>query len=455
MRSPGHAPATAELAAVTAGVAAPARRERTERWSEQMAVLAPALAVAGVLVLVWLIAYPHTPDLAAQVYRVGLFRQLGFAVWDGNWYAGHHLPGYSLLFPALGTAIGLRAAGALCVLASTALFASLVAGEYGRAARWGAAAFAVAAVGDVWLGRLAFALGVAIALGAALALRRGHPLAAGVLAVLAAAASPVAGLLLGLAAATVAIVQRSPRALLALAVPAAAVVLPLAMLFPEGGYEPFPFLSFAVTVAVIAAFAAALPAEERLLRAGAGVYLAACVLCLLVHSPVGSNIERYGVLLGAPLLLCALLRDRPGEGRAGIGLAGALALAAIGTWVLWGPVRETSSGGRNPCHRQRVLPAARALPRRARRGSDPDRGAAHALALGGGDARPARGAGTRLGEAARQPLRRRAARERRRRARLPRMAGPRGGLIRRAARRPARSVQCRRGPSDPLGDCRT
>ncbi len=312
-------------------------------------MIAPALAFAGALVLAWLVVEPRTPDLAAQVYRVGLFRQLGFAVWDGNWYAGHHMPGYSLLFPALGTAIGLRAAGALCVLASTALFASLAAGEYGRAARWGAAAFALAAVGDIWLGRLAFALGVAIALGAALAFQRGHPLGAAVLAALAAAASPVAGLLLGLAALTVAVSRRSPRALLALAAPAAAVVLPLAVLFPEGGYEPFPVLSFAATVVVIGAFVLALPREERVLRVGAGVYLVACVLCLLVHSPVGSNIERYGVLLGAPLLLCALLRDRGAGARlAGIGVAGALALAAIGTWVLWGPVRETAAVAGTP-----------------------------------------------------------------------------------------------------------
>ena len=339
IRPAGHEPATAELAAPAAAARVDAPPRRAPAF---VAVAAPALALAAGLLAVWLAFYPHTPDLAAQVYRVGLFRQLGFAVWDGNWYAGHHLPGYSLLFPALGTLIGLRAAGALCVLVSTCLFAALVAGEYGRAARWGAAAFAVAAVGDVWLGRLAFALGVAIALGAALALRRGHPVAAGLLAALAAAASPVAGLLLGLAAATAAIARRSPRPLLALAAPAAAVVLPLALLFPEGGYEPFPILSFAVTVAVIAAFALALPREEPVLRIGAAVYLAACLLCLLVRSPVGSNIERYGVLLGAPLLLCALVRaPRPRSALAAA--AGALALAALGTWALWGPVRETAA----------------------------------------------------------------------------------------------------------------
>jgi hypothetical protein len=327
------------------------RAEPAARWSELAATIAPAVALSVALVAVWLILDPRTPDLAAQVYRVGLFRQLGFAVWDDNWYAGHHLPGYSLLFPALGSMMGVRTVGALCVPISTALFAALAAGEWPRGARWGAMAFAVAALGDVWLGRVPFALGVSLALGAGLSLRRGHPFLAAALAALAAAASPVAGLLLGLAAATVALSTRSPRALLALAAPAAAVVVPLAMLFPEGGFEPFPLGSFAVTVALTGAFLLALPAGEQLLRIGALVYLAACVLCLLVHSPVGSNIERYGVLLGAPLLLCALTEHRArGTARlrpAGAAI-GALALAAIATWVLWGPVRETAAVDGSP-----------------------------------------------------------------------------------------------------------
>ena len=45
----------------------------------------------------------------------------------------------------------------------------------------------------------------------------------------------------------------------------------------------------------------------------ADLYLLACLLCLLIHSPVGSNIERYGVLLAGPLLLCVRL-GAPGQG---------------------------------------------------------------------------------------------------------------------------------------------
>jgi hypothetical protein len=305
----------------------------------------PALALAGALVALWLVLDPRTPDLAAQVYRVGLFGRSGFATFDEHWYAGHALLGYSLLYPALGSLVGARMVGALCAPISTVLFVALVAPVYGRrAAMWGGGVFAVAAVGDVWLGRLTFALGVSFALAAALAYARGRRGPALALALASAAASPVAALGLGLAALTLALDSRSPRALLVLALGPAALVLAMAALFPEGGSEPFPLLSFIATAAVTLAFLAALPRGSRLLRTGGGVYLLACLGCLAVRSPVGSNIERYAVLLAAPLLTCALVAAR---GRARPWL-GALALAGIAVWVLWGPVRETEAVAGSP-----------------------------------------------------------------------------------------------------------
>ena len=122
----------------------------------------------------------------------------------------------------------------------------------------------------------------------------------------------MAGLLLALAALTVSLWQRSAGPLATLALPTAAVVLPLAALFPEGGSEPFPLLSFIATAAVGVAFLIALPRGESLLRLGGVVYVAACVVCLLVRSPVGSNIERYGVLLAGPLLSSPCWGNAPG-----------------------------------------------------------------------------------------------------------------------------------------------
>ena len=315
------------------------------------------VGLALCLTAIWLIVDPRTPDLAAAVYRVENFRQLGLAVWDEHWYAGHHLPGYSLLLPPLGALLGLPALGAVAVLSSTTLFERLARSFYGDGARWGTALFAVAAVGDVWAGRMAFALGVALALAAALALRREHAYAAVALGALCAAASPVAGALLGLAGLTATLASRSPRPVLVLALPAAFVVGALAALFPEGGYEPYPILSFAATALVTLAFLSALPPGERSLRIGGLLYLLVCVGCLLVHSPVGSNIERYGVLLAGPLLLCCSLgggvRDaeaRPGDARRFPVRAPvlALALAAAAVWIVWGPARETIAVAGSP-----------------------------------------------------------------------------------------------------------
>ena len=299
--------------------------------------------LTAMLIALWLAVDPRTPDLAAQVYRVGLFRELGFAVWDEHWYAGHGLLGYSLLYPPLAALFGMRLLAAMSVLASSVLFERLARSVYGDAARWGAAWFAVAALGDVWIGRLTFALGISFALAAGLALVRGRWLCAGLLAAVCAAASPVAGVLLGLAGVSIALARRSPLVAVTLAGPAAAVVLALAVVFPEGGYEPYPILSFAATLLVVVVFLWALPRGARLLRIGAYVYLVACVACLLVHSPLGSNIERYAVLLAGPLLLCARLSARGDDAsrRAGVNPAAAAALCVIAVWVAWGPVRET------------------------------------------------------------------------------------------------------------------
>ncbi|MEA2334534.1 MAG: hypothetical protein QOG40_1024 [Solirubrobacteraceae bacterium] len=301
------------------------------------------LLVAGALLVVWLLVAPRTPDLAAAAYRLDLFKHLGLAVYDEHWYAGHDLPGYSVLFGPLAWVFGLRVVGALSVLASVACFEALAVAAYGRSARWAAVLFALAAVGDVWIGRLAFALGVSFALGAVLAHSRGRPRLAAVLALASAAASPVAGVLLGLIAVTDAIWRRSALPLLALGIPAAVVVLALALLFPEGGFQPYPTLSFAATVAVVAAFAWGLPRGHGRLRLGAALYLLACVVFLLVRTPMGSNIERYAVLLAGPLLLCALLSALQSPTRAPLRLLApaVIALCAWAAWAAWGPLRET------------------------------------------------------------------------------------------------------------------
>src|SRR5207302_3918032 len=105
--------------------------------------------------------------------------------------------------------------GCAAVLVSVAVFELLAREAYGQRACLAAVGFAVAAVGDVWVGRVAFALGVALALSAFLAFHRGRVLVAAALAALCAAASPVAGALLALAGVTRALTARSVRPALA------------------------------------------------------------------------------------------------------------------------------------------------------------------------------------------------------------------------------------------------
>jgi hypothetical protein len=343
------------------------------------------VVVGAGLLVAWLLADPRTPDLAAQAYRVGLYERTGFGVFDERWYGGHGLPGYGLLFAPGASLVGMRLLATISVLVSILLFERLVVEVYGDGwlVRAGACVFAVAAVGDVWSGRLTFAFGVTFGVACVFALWRGHPWAGGALAGVCGAASPVAGLLLLLGVFTYALDRRSVRVLAMVGVPVVLVLGPLELLFSEGGFEPYPVRSFGATVVVMVAFLWAVPPREHLLRLGAVVYLIACVLALAIHTAMGSNIERYGVLLAGPLLLCALGRDRrdthgrgvldggvdggwaprpwaggPGGGgsaggsplkrgpaRAHTRARGAVVLgvclAAIGVWIVWGPVRET------------------------------------------------------------------------------------------------------------------
>jgi hypothetical protein len=169
---------------------------------------------------------------------------------------------------------------------------------------------------------------------------RERPWLAAALTAVCTATSPVAGLLLALAGATHVLVARRALAGLTLVAPAFLVVLPLELLFPEGGWEPFAASSVTATLAVALAFLYAVPREERLLRIGGLVYLGVTVLSIL-PTPMGSNIDRYAVLLAGPLALCAFGRD--GFRQAGRPLAATvLAVAGIVVWTVWGPVREST-----------------------------------------------------------------------------------------------------------------
>jgi len=330
-----------------------ARRLRSGAIAGARRLRSAAIAAAGsapwllaaILAVAWLIFAPDTPDLAAQVYRAGLFEREGFTLFNANWYGGHHTPAYSILFPPLGALLGVRVVGVLAAVASAALFERIARHHFGAvAARWGALWFGAGTVADLLIGRLTFAVGVAVGLAAVLALQRGHrPVALG-LAVACTLTSPVAGLFLALAGVAHWLAARE-RVGLGLAAAATTPAIVLTALFPEDGSQPYPPGTLLAIVGCCALLAWLAPASERGLRTGTLVYLASALAAFAVASPMGANASRLGVAFAGPLALCAAVAAGASQRRRRAVLAAAVPLLA---WQWWAPVRETLKGVGDP-----------------------------------------------------------------------------------------------------------
>ena len=147
---------------------------RLERWADSARRLWEPGLVSGTLALVYLIAAPSTADFAAQTFRVGLFEHQGLAAWDNLWFGGHHLPGYGFILPLLGSLVSPRLVASFAVVVSALLFAEIAYARWGERARIGVVWFAASASISLFTGRLTFAIGIALALGAVFALQRGR-----------------------------------------------------------------------------------------------------------------------------------------------------------------------------------------------------------------------------------------------------------------------------------------
>jgi hypothetical protein len=296
---------------------------------------APVLTAAA-LGLLYVIVSPTSFDLAAHLLRAKLFSADGFGIWDNWWYAGHHTPGYSTLFPPVAAASSPQLAGAIAATATAALFEPIARARFGPDAWVGATWFALGTATNLFTGRLAFAFGLLPAMAGLFALLRRRPWIAALLGALTALCSPVASLFAALAgaahaAAAVAAVSRDeldqdPRAdvrrrLLSaarVALPgagfAAAALTPvglLAVAFPEGGMEPFALATLLPLLPIAAVALVALPPRAPGLRAGVALYAVACVAAYAIPSPVGSNAARLGPLAAGPLAALVWYRRRP------------------------------------------------------------------------------------------------------------------------------------------------
>lgn len=287
--------------------------------------LVPALAAAA-MGAAYLIASPDTADMAAHTYRTWLWNQVGFATWNAQWYGGHHMAGYSLLYPPLAALAGTRFVGVAAAVAAVALFA-LVARRLAPSPTAAALAtwlFLGGVLSNVVIGRMPFTLGIALAVGAWACARRSR-LAAALLSLASVWASPVTGVFLAVAAVALVTSARAHRpqgergadrlTALALGGPAVLGGVAMAVLFPEGGTDHFVGTAFWPMFLVCLGALALVDPTRRTAIWSAAIYVTVLVAAFAIPNPLGQNALRPGVVLGPALLV---LFARPRAPRAAI-----------------------------------------------------------------------------------------------------------------------------------------
>jgi hypothetical protein len=290
-----------------------------------------ALATAALVLFV----LPPGGDLAAHLYQRGFFIKNGFAFWNNYWYAGRYsFVTYSIGFYPLAALVGIKVVSLAAVAVSTAVFAVVLARQWGDAARWPIRAFAVVWPLILISGELPFLVGMAFAISAVLAAQARRLWLFTLLVLSTLLMSPLALLFLGVLAAGTAIANRNAwRSAARFGAPVAlcaGIEALLILLFPSGGRFPFSFVELLPVIAFCAAgFAATWRLDRGKPLAGFfAVYLLANLASFAVPSALGENVGRLRYLaLPVALLVCALRLWRPR------GLT-VLALVLVASWNL-------------------------------------------------------------------------------------------------------------------------
>ncbi|MFF5565986.1 MFS transporter [Streptomyces sp. NPDC012623] len=303
-------------------------------------VLFTALVAAAVHVL-WFFFFANSGgDIAAQDAWAEFVGRHPDSAYNLAWYGGMHPVSYSVVSPYLMSVLGVRTTMMVAGTVGAALTSLILVRV--RAVRNPVAcsmAGVFAYLCNALSGRVTFGLGVMFAVAAVASVfcwpyrwrekRWLKGVAAAPLAALATAASPVAGLFLGVIAAALFLNKRRPGAY-ALGLAPAAVVALSAWLFPFSGTQPMsvgtaslPFL-FSVFVVVL------VPGEWRTVRVAAAVYGAGVLLTYVVDSQIGSNVSRLAMIIGGVVLLAALPYTAPRSWR---WYALVLAFVGLNFWI--------------------------------------------------------------------------------------------------------------------------
>ncbi len=256
-----------------------------------------------VLCLVVLAVGLRGSDTPAESYRVWLFQHRGLVLWDNQWYGGHHVLGYSVIFPPLAGLLGSAVVGTLSCVFTTLFLTRLIRREVDGDHTLGLLWLAAAVVVDLVIGRLPFALGLTGASLAMLEVTNGRRARVGLAAAAGSLASPLVGLLLLLVG--VAWLRARPwREVAPLGFAVAGLVA--AGVFPDGGVFPFPWITLVGVLGVVAVGLVVVPSSSSVIRTGLLVYGAVAIVLFIVPSPVGGNLGRPASLLAGPVAAIVL-----------------------------------------------------------------------------------------------------------------------------------------------------
>ncbi|MEU6394128.1 MFS transporter [Streptomyces sp. NPDC046939] len=276
-----------------------------------------ATVVAAVLHVVWFFTFANSGgDLAAQDAWAEFVGRHPDSAYNLAWYGGMHPVSYSVVSPYLMSVLGVRTTMMVAGTLSAALLTLLLFRTRVLARPlWPALAGVFALLCNAASGRVTFGLGMMFGLGAVAAVfcwpyrwrhkRWAKAAVAAPLAGLATAASPVAGLFVGLVAVALFLQKRRPGAY-ALGLAPAAVVGLSAWLFPFSGTQPMSFWSALLPLVYGALVLVLAPKKWKTVRFTSGVYILSVLGVWLVSSQIGTNITRLPMLFAGVALLAIL-----------------------------------------------------------------------------------------------------------------------------------------------------
>jgi hypothetical protein len=292
------------------------RRTRLKAFARRHPV-ASVTVLAGLLHVVWFFTFANSGgDLAAQDAWAEFVGRHPDSAYNLAWYGGMHPVSYSVVSPYLMSVLGVRTTLMIAgTISAGLLMMILIRSRAIRKPLAPALAGVFALVCNAISGRVTYGLGMVFGLAAAAVVfcwpyrwrykRWAKALCAAPLAALATAASPVAGLFVGLVAAALFLQKRRPGAY-ALGIAPTIVVAVSAWLFPFSGTQPMSFGSASLPLLYAGLVFALVPKEWKTVRITAAVYGLAVLLVWLISSQIGSNISRLAMLFAGAVLLAAL-----------------------------------------------------------------------------------------------------------------------------------------------------